>query len=275
MKCRNCQTETNAKFCPNCGNKMRYKSFSSIVSIITTILITVALLFYGIRYFNGMLATTTTQEEKDSAIFLFSLLGGMVAFLVITYYFTVTTISIAIDHKKGEKSLLKNIIVIIFLLVPFIIAGWIARLPIIASFEKSIEMKDMIFKFDELKPIDGDYEGKKNDVKNMTIKNSKNDPDCRIEFGRYDIVNGKSLQEFLKDKYSVHEDTYNGSLILENKTIKNKEWSFFIKEENIYYSIYGIELNNSFYIVESFAKDNNTSYCKKETEKVLNSVEYK
>lgn len=281
MKCIKCHNEVNGNFCKYCGTKVVKKlSIVSIISIILLILITLGII--SLIIFSIVEATSTGNDAFGWLLFIIM----SIAFFTIPYFFVITVISIVCDKTLKKNRKLKDIIISIFLLLPVLIIFHMYIEIKIDTNKRNYTFKDVVVEFpkDMYKySYSTDFDGKYS-----MVSFSKLDSDnkaCSIRVGKYERSNGLTIIEKFKescdrfesvDKEKTVYDIYDDVEELSKQDINGKEWYYYENQfEEVYYKMYGTEINNNFYKIEITSSNKNHNECDGKVNDVLNSVKYK
>lgn len=279
MKCEKCGKHFNTgKFCPDCGKELIKEKvkFSGVTIISLIILILIIVASIGLIVYAMIEANVSGNDAYGWLIFIVL----MVAFLVIPYYLVIFRASVICDRKIKNKKLIKNIILVFFLLLPFL---WLEKKYIdskIDSERLSYQYEDMSIAFPEgMNRISTstDFDGKYSMVEFYK-------DDCSIEWGVSNYNNDLSLINNFKnnsDRFTIidnNRDTiyedFNLSYNLRNENINGKLWNLYEKDYiNLNYKLYGIKINDNFYKIE--VKNKNSNICNNLLKQVLSTIKYK
>lgn len=277
-KCSRCgKTSETGNFCTRCGVKLEKEKikFSGVTIISFGILSIIAIAFFCLITYSFYEATVNSNEAYGWMIFIVMI----AAFMVVPYYLVILVISIVCDKKIKKHKLIKNILLALLLLLPFL---WMVIIYVeseIDSNKKEYEYSNISLTFPETMnriSTSTDFEGNYDHV-------SFYEKGCTITFAEFDYREELSLIENFKeysDRFtyisamdkSIYED-FNINHDLYETKIQKEKWYLYEKEyDNLIYKFYGLKIDDNFYKIE--IKDKNTSICKELTQEIFSSIKY-
>ena len=284
MKCTNCNNElnSNATFCRYCGKTVKKKgigviSIFSIILLALSVIATIGIFLFCIIGASG--SGTEASQGYGWLLIIFAPIGAILC----GYYAILVGISILCDYKLKNRTV-KNVLVGISLVVPFLVVALFSMFILFDSSNRSFEIGDLKVDFpkDMNKTLESkDFVGKytalgfynREEEKatcSITISYSNNDDKPTID----NMKDGNTEKSI--DKNTTTDDFIASSRYsLSSTTINGKKWDYLEYNQSTYYKIYGTTIKNKYYLIE--IKDDHSSHtmCKQKEKEVLNSITYR